>query len=75
VELWESLYLEVEEVTEASDDRVFLGIHITARGRDSGVKTERSAWQVFWFADGMTVRRVGPFWSREEGLKAAGLRE
>jgi hypothetical protein len=48
---------------------------MTARGRDSGVETERRAWQVFWFADGMTVRRVGPFWTREEGLKAAGLRE
>jgi ketosteroid isomerase-like protein len=73
VELWERLHTDVEEITQASDDRVFLGMLITARGRASGVETERRAWQVFWFVDGKIARRQGPFWARDEGLAAAGL--
>jgi ketosteroid isomerase-like protein len=73
VELWERLHNEVEEITEASDDRVFLGILIRARGRASGVETELRAWQVFWLTDGKIARRQGPFWARNEALEAAGL--
>ena len=73
VELWERLHTDVEEITEASHDRVFLCIRISARGRASGVDLERRAWQVFWLTDGMIARRQGPFWARDEGLEAAGL--
>jgi ketosteroid isomerase-like protein len=73
VELWERLHIDVEEITEGSDGRVFLGMLITARGRASGVETERRAWQVFWCMDGKIARRLGPFWARDEALEAAGL--
>jgi ketosteroid isomerase-like protein len=33
VELWESLHVGVEEITEVPEDRVFLGFLLTARGR------------------------------------------
>ena len=74
-ELWKDLHLEVEELTETSDGRILLGTLITARGTASGVKTEQRAWQIFWCADGMIIRRHGPFWTREEALEAAGLSE
>jgi hypothetical protein len=40
VELWESLHVGVEEITEVPEDRAFLGFLLTARGRESGVETE-----------------------------------
>ena len=70
----ESIHVEVEEITEASDDRVLAGVHVKARGRGSGVPTELSLWQVFRFADGLITRRQA-FWTRQEALDAAGLRE
>jgi hypothetical protein len=33
VELWESLHVGVEEITEVPEDRAFLGFLLTARGR------------------------------------------
>ena len=74
LEVWESVHVEVEEITEASDGRVFLGALVTARGRGSGLETEVRGWQVCWFADGQIARRQ-IFSTREEALEAAGLRE
>ena len=74
LEPWESFHFEIEEITEASDDRVFAQAFATARGRASGVETELRLWQVFWVADGKVERRQ-VFWTREEALEAAGLRD
>jgi ketosteroid isomerase-like protein len=74
LETWESIHVEVEEITEASDDRVLLGLLAKARGRGSGVPTEGLLWQVFWFAEGLITRRQA-FWTRQEALEAAGLSE
>jgi ketosteroid isomerase-like protein len=72
--VWESQHVEVEEITEASDDRVFLETLSTARGSASGIETELRAWNVFWFANGEIARRQ-VFWTRDEALEAAGLEE
>ena len=72
LEPWESLRLEVKEITEASDGRVFLETLISGRGRASGLETELRAWQVFWLADGLIARRQ-VFWARDEAVEAAGL--
>src|SRR5262245_6260948 len=74
VELWESFNIEVEEITEASDRRVFIGIRGSARGKVSGVETEMRTWQVFTFVDGKAARRE-IFLNRAEALEAAGLEE
>jgi ketosteroid isomerase-like protein len=71
---WESSHVEVEEITEASDDRVFVETFSTARGRTSGAETELRAWHVLWFADGKVARRR-VFWTRDDALEAAGLEE
>jgi ketosteroid isomerase-like protein len=73
-EAWESIHIEIEEITEAPDNSVFFGIAMTARGRGSGVETEGRAWQLVRFADGKTVRRQ-VFLDRTEALEAAGLSE
>ena len=74
LETWESIHVEVEEITEASDDRVLLGLLAKAQGRGSGVPTELRLWQVFWFAEALITRRQA-FWTRQEALEAAGLSE
>jgi ketosteroid isomerase-like protein len=75
VELWETLHVDVEEITDVPEDRVFLGFLITARGRGSGAETELRGWQVLLCTGGKVASRHGPFWTREEALEAAGLGE
>jgi ketosteroid isomerase-like protein len=74
VEPWESVHAEVEEITEAADDRVFVEGLLTARGRGSGVETQIRGWFVLWFANGKVTRRK-VFLDRAEALEAAGLSE
>ena len=69
---WESVHVEVEELAEATEDRVLAGMLVKARGRGSGAVTELRLWQVFWFADSLITRRQ-VFWTRQEALEAAGL--
>ena len=74
-EPWESLHIEVDETTEAADDKVFAGPFLTARGKGSGVEAPGLRfWQVNQFADGKTARRQ-VFRERADALKAAGLPE
>jgi ketosteroid isomerase-like protein len=74
IEPWASLRIEIEEITETSDDRVLFGMLLTARGKDSGVDTQQRAWSVQWFAGGKVTRRQ-VFLDRAEALEAAGLPE
>jgi hypothetical protein len=75
VEPWESVHNQIEEVTEAADDRVLLCLLMTTRGGASGVKTTLRLWQGLWFRDGLVVKRQGPYWTRADALEAMGLRE
>ena len=67
--------LEIGEITEASDDRVFFEMWLTARGVASGVETKIHSWTVTWHADDGKVVRRALFWPRDEALEAAGLSE
>lgn len=72
LEPWNSMHLEVEEMTEAGDDLVFGGARLTTRGKGSGVQTQIRGWFVFTVVGGeITKRQV--FLDRDEGLEAAGL--
>jgi hypothetical protein len=74
LELWESLHLEVEEITDAREGCVFLELVMTTRGRASSVETQLRFWQVFWLTDGKVARRQ-VFWTRDEAIEAAGMSE
>jgi ketosteroid isomerase-like protein len=72
VEPWESFHVELEEVIEATNGRVFSGTLLSGRGKASGVEVEVRAWQVLWLTEGkITKRQV--FGERDEALEAAGL--
>ena len=70
----EGVHIEIEQITDLGDDRVFIAVVLTARRRGSGVPFEYRTWQIVWFADGLITRRQ-VFWTRAEALKTAGLSE
>src|SRR5215207_3288772 len=74
VELWESLHVNVEEITEVLEDRVFLGFLLTARGRGSGVETELRGWQVTCARTARSQRVRVPFGAGTKPSKPPGLR-
>jgi ketosteroid isomerase-like protein len=77
-ELWEVaegvVHTEIEQITDLGEDRVFLALVLTARGRGSGVPFEMPTWSVIWYREGLVTRRQ-VFWTRDEALEAAGLLE
>jgi ketosteroid isomerase-like protein len=66
--------LEIDETTALSDDRVLMAARGRGRGRGSSIPVERASWEILWLADGLITRRQ-VFWTRDEALEAAGLRE
>jgi hypothetical protein len=56
LEVWEGVNGEVQEITEGSGGRVFLGVFGAFRGGSSGVKTEARAWYVLWLVEGKIAR-------------------
>jgi ketosteroid isomerase-like protein len=74
LEVFENLDVEVVELTELGDDRVFAQIVLTARGKGSGVPVELRFWTVLWFAESKITRRQVA-WTRDQALEAAGLSE
>jgi ketosteroid isomerase-like protein len=74
-EAWESVRIEVEEIVEPSDDCLVAGTLMIARGHESGAETRLLIWHLFFITDGLVARRVGPFWTKDAALEAAGLRE
>lgn len=73
-EPWDDLHMHVEEIAEASDGRLFVGLGLSARGKESGVETHLRFWTVSWIVDGKIARRRS-FRERAEALEAAGISE
>ncbi len=70
----EGIHIEIEQMADLGDDRVFIAVVLTARRRGSGVQFEYRTWQIVWFAEGLITRRQ-VFWTRAEALRTVGLRE
>ena len=74
LEVFENLQVEVVEITDLGDDRVFAETVLTARGKGSGVPVELRFWMVLWLAESKITRRQVS-WTRDQALEAAGLSE
>jgi ketosteroid isomerase-like protein len=72
LEPWESSHVQLEEITQLSDDRVLTEALITGRGKGGGVPVELRFWLIIWFVAG-EIKRREVFWVRDEALEAAGL--
>ena len=73
-EVFDDMRIEVEEVTEAGDDRLVVVLRVSGRGKGSGVNVEQHNGQVWTFVDGK-VARIDSYMNRAEALEAAGLSE
>jgi ketosteroid isomerase-like protein len=71
---WEDFRVEVEEIRELSDGRVFVVARDTGRGKASKIQVEMRVFQV-WTLDGGKVIRWQGFPTREDALEATGLSE
>jgi len=69
----QGFHIEIEQIADLGDDRVFIAVILRARRKGSGVPFEYRTWQVVWFADGLITRRQA-FWTRAQAHQAAGLR-
>jgi ketosteroid isomerase-like protein len=73
-EVFDDMRVEIEEITEAGEDRLVVMVRVTGRGKGSGVNVDQRNGQVWTFVRGK-VARVDSFMSRAEALEAAGLSE
>ena len=65
---------EPVELMEAGEDNVIAITRISGRAKLSGVETDLTYAALYTFRDGKIVRGR-EYWTREEALEAAGLRE
>ena len=72
MEVWDSVNVQIEDMTEGPQGTVLMQVSGAFRGEASGVPTEIRAWEVLWIADGLVAKRQLT-WSREAGCAAAGL--
>jgi uncharacterized protein len=66
--------IEAVELTDAGEDKVIAVVRLSGRAKLSGVETDLTFAVVYTIRDGKVVRGR-EYWTREEALEAAGLRE
>jgi ketosteroid isomerase-like protein len=65
---------EPVELTDAGEDKVIAVVRVSGRAKLSGVETDLTFAVVFTIRDGK-IARGREYWTRDEALEAAGLRE
>jgi ketosteroid isomerase-like protein len=73
LENWEGHQLDLEEMKDGGDG-VVACLHLTGRGKISGVKVDLRVYMHYKLSDGKIVY-VYEYEDRREALEAAGLRE
>ena len=63
----------VEQI-DAGDDKVIVVFKVSGRAKLSGVETDLTYAALYTFRDGK-IERGREYWTRDEALEAAGLRE
>jgi ketosteroid isomerase-like protein len=65
---------EPVELIDAGEDKVIAVIRVTGRAKLSGVETDLTYAAVYTFRDGK-IARGREYWTKEQALEAAGLRD
>lgn len=71
---WEDFAVEIEDVIAADHERVVMFLHLTGRGRGSGVPLDFRIANIFTIR-GRRIVKVREYFDREQALEAAGQRE
>ena len=70
---WDDFRVEATEIIPGSEpDCYVVFVHLSGRGKESGVPTESETANVIWLRDGK-IRRMELHWDRQAALDAAGL--
>jgi ketosteroid isomerase-like protein len=68
---WDDFRVEVREIIRGAEpDSYVILVHLTGRGKESGVPTESETANVVWMRDGK-IRRMELHWDRQAALEAA----
>ena len=74
IDMFESFWMELAELTDAGGATVFTAERYGGRARLSGIETDSANWTVFSIRDGK-IAGGREYETREAALEAAGLRE
>lgn len=70
---WTDFRVEAREfIPGAQPDSYVVFVHLSGRGKESGVPTEPETANVIWLRGGK-IRRMELHWDRETALEAAGV--
>jgi uncharacterized protein len=74
LDMFDDFRAEAVELIEAGEDKVVLVLRISGRAKLSGVETDLTYAELWRLRDGK-VAWGRQYWTRDEALEAAGLRE
>jgi ketosteroid isomerase-like protein len=74
IDMFDGFWMELTELIDAGGNTVFTAERYGGRARLSGVETDSPNWTVFAIRDGK-IAYGHEYETREQALKAAGLRE
>jgi ketosteroid isomerase-like protein len=71
-EVFDDMRIEIEEITDADEDRLVVLLRVAGRGKGSGANVEQRNGQVWTLVDGK-IARIDSNMNRTEAFEAAGL--
>jgi ketosteroid isomerase-like protein len=74
LDMFDNFRAEAVELMEAGEDKVIVVVRISGRAKLSGVETDLTYAELWRLRDGK-VAWGRQYWTRDEALEAAGLRE
>ena len=74
LDMFDDFKMEPAELIDAGEDRVIAVTRISGRAKLSGVETDLTFAVLYTIRDGKVVR-CREYWTKEQALEAAGLRE
>jgi ketosteroid isomerase-like protein len=72
--MFDDFRAEAVDLIEAGEDKVIVVVRISGRAKLSGVETDLTYAELWKFRDGK-VAWGRQYWTRDQALEAAGLRE
>ena len=71
-EAFDDVRVEIEEITDAGEDRLVVVVRVTGRGKGSGANVEQRNGQVWRFADGR-IARIDSYLNPTDAFDAAAV--
>ena len=72
-DVFDDMRIEIEEITDAGEDRIVVVVRVIGRGKGSGVNVEQRNGQVWTFAD-QRIIRIDSYLNPTDAFDAVGAR-